>query len=358
MADRYYEPERYGRRYREQDDRYRDPWQGGAPRYHDEGAYGYTEREQGRGRGERDERGLFERAGDEVRSWFGNDEAQRRRLRDEGEYGGYGRARGSDWFPGRRPESRGDDRRWGGYGNDEVDRDWARQWGHVERGEQRAGGGAEREQGRGRGERDERGLFERAGDEVRSWFGSDEAQRRRMRDEGERGEQPRGGGGADQERSGGSSWTGRRGYGGEGYGRESQGREGQGYGGQTSGYATWAIWAVTGPHLGRGPRGYQRSDDRIKEDICERMSQHGQLDASDIEVRVVSAEVTIEGTVPDRQAKRLAEDIAESVAGVRDVHNQVRVAQPTSGQQGQASQQGQAGEQGTQGWQGERHRAA
>ncbi|HUF93075.1 MAG TPA: hypothetical protein VMR23_11900, partial [Candidatus Limnocylindria bacterium] len=64
MADRYYEPERYGRRYREQDDRYRDPWQGGAPRYHDEGAYGYTEREQGRGRGERDERGLFERAGD------------------------------------------------------------------------------------------------------------------------------------------------------------------------------------------------------------------------------------------------------------------------------------------------------
>jgi CBS domain-containing protein len=32
-------------------------------------------------------------------------------------------------------------------------------------------------------ERDERGFLERAGDEVRSWFGDEEAERRRMRDE-------------------------------------------------------------------------------------------------------------------------------------------------------------------------------
>jgi osmotically-inducible protein OsmY len=301
MADRYSESERFGRRFRDQDDRYREQWQGGGPRHHDEGAYGYTEREQGRSRGERDDRGFFDRAGDEVRSWFGDDEAQRRRMRDEAEYGGregYGRPRSGDWWQGRRPESRGDDRRWGGYGGgysrEEADRDWARQWGNIDRGPQQ----------------------QRSGE----W--------------------------GDPERYGGSSWTSRGGYGGEGYGRRS--------GGQSSGYDMWAPWAMGGgPHAGRGPRGYQRSDERIKEDICERMSQHGQLDASDLEVRVVNAEVTIEGTVNDRQAKRLAEDIAEAVMGVREVHNQVRVTQGMYGQQGQAGQQSTQGRQGEQ-----RNRAA
>src|SRR5688572_3548104 len=50
----------------------------------------------------------------------------------------------------------------------------------------RRGRGASRwsgEQGRERGGRDEdRGFFERAGDEVRSWFGDDDAERRRERD--------------------------------------------------------------------------------------------------------------------------------------------------------------------------------
>jgi hypothetical protein len=35
-----------------------------------------------------DDRGFFERAGDEVRSWFGDEEAERRRRRDQQEYGG------------------------------------------------------------------------------------------------------------------------------------------------------------------------------------------------------------------------------------------------------------------------------
>lgn len=302
MADRYSESERFGRRFRDQDDRYREHWQGGGPRYQDEGAYGYAEREQGRSRGDRDDRGFFDRAGDEVRSWFGDDEAQRRRMRDEAEYGGregYGRPRGGDWWQGRRPESRGDDRRWGGYGSgfsrEEPDRDWARQWGHIDRGQPQ--------------------------------------------------QQQRSGEWGDQERYGASSWTSRGGYGGEGYGPRS--------GGQGSGYEMWAPSAMGGPHAGRGPRGYQRSDERIKEDICERMSQNGQLDASDLEVRVVNAEVTIEGTVNDRQAKRLAEDIAEGVMGVREVHNQVRVTQGMYGQQGQAGQQSTQGRQGEQ-----RNRAA
>jgi osmotically-inducible protein OsmY len=93
--------------------------------------------------------------------------------------------------------------------------------------------------------------------------------------------------------------------------------------------------AVGGPHVGRGPRGYQRSDERIREDICERMCQSGELDASDIEVRVSNAEVTLTGTVRERQDKRLAEDIADEVSGVREVHNQLRLNQATGGQEGQ-----------------------
>jgi len=49
------------------------------------------------------------------------------------------------------------------------------------------------------------------------------------------------------------------------------------------------------------------------------------VDASDIDVRVSDCEVTLEGSVRERQEKRIAEDVAERVAGVRDVHNLLRV---------------------------------
>jgi osmotically-inducible protein OsmY len=99
-------------------------------------------------------------------------------------------------------------------------------------------------------------------------------------------------------------------------------------------------WQVRGPFTGRGPRGYQRSDDRIREDVCDRLTQHGLIDASDIEVRVENCEVTLTGTVDSREAKRMAEDVSDAVQGVREVHNQVRVKQeqqPLRGQQGMQS---------------------
>ena len=52
-----------------------------------------------------------------------------------------------------------------------------------------------------------------------------------------------------------------------------------------------------------------------------------------------NGEVTLTGTVDDRQAKRLAEDIAESVSGVREVHNQIRVQQGNMATQGMGSSQ-------------------
>ena len=84
---------------------------------------------------------------------------------------------------------------------------------------------------------------------------------------------------------------------------------------------------VSGEHRGKGPRGYQRSKERIHEDICERLSEDGYLDASDIDVKVENTEVILSGTVSSRDQKRRAEDLTESVSGVRHVENRIRVNQ-------------------------------
>lgn len=78
-------------------------------------------------------------------------------------------------------------------------------------------------------------------------------------------------------------------------------------------------------YRGRGPKGFQRSDDRLRELVSERLADHHDIDASDIEVTVSNGEVTLQGTVDDRRTKRLAEDVVESVGGVRDVHNHLKV---------------------------------
>jgi len=96
--------------------------------------------------------------------------------------------------------------------------------------------------------------------------------------------------------------------------RSSVGSERQGYSNQQdrSGFS------------GRGPKGYTRSDERIREDVCDRLSYDDEVDASDISVSVKDGEVTLEGSVADRHAKHRAEDIADAVHGVRDVHNKLK----------------------------------
>lgn len=117
-----------------------------------------------------------------------------------------------------------------------------------------------------RTDRSNRGWWDRAADEVSSWFGDDDAERRRDMD-------------ANRQ----------------------------------------------GSYRGRGPKNYTRSDDRIREDINDRLTDDHALDASDIDVEVNGAEVVLTGTVDSRYAKRRAEDIAESVTGVRNVENRIRV---------------------------------
>jgi hypothetical protein len=107
---------------------------------------------------------------------------------------------------------------------------------------------------------------------------------------------------------------------GRGWGTEEYGR---GMGGESFGQG----WKSTtyGRFRGRGPRSYRRSDERIREDVNDRLTEHPEIDAVDIEVAVLDCEVTLKGTVDDRDQKRLAEDVAEFTPGVKDVHNKIKV---------------------------------
>ncbi|MEN0059300.1 MAG: BON domain-containing protein, partial [Bdellovibrio sp.] len=79
-----------------------------------------------------------------------------------------------------------------------------------------------------------------------------------------------------------------------------------------------------------GPRSFTRSDDRVKEDVCERLTRHSAIDAADIEVEVKEGEVTLSGSVPERRMKHLAEDCCEHCYGVKEVTNNIRVKKEAS----------------------------
>lgn len=101
----------------------------------------------------------------------------------------------------------------------------------------------------------------------------------------------------------------------EGYGRQHYGR----------GFRDFPHDA-DGEHRGHGPRGFQRSDARILEQVCEHLTDDPMVDARGIEVRCQDGEVVLEGEVPGRWMKHRAEDIAAAVAGDDAVENRIRVA--------------------------------
>lgn len=102
---------------------------------------------------------------------------------------------------------------------------------------------------------------------------------------------------------------------------------------------------MRGSHRGKGPKGYERSPERLKEDICERLTDAPEVDASEVSISVKEGIVTLEGSVPDRRMKHRAEDIVEACPGVKDVENRLRVAGQGGRDQQQSGQQ--SGQQGT-----------
>jgi osmotically-inducible protein OsmY len=101
--------------------------------------------------------------------------------------------------------------------------------------------------------------------------------------------------------------------------------------------------------MGKGPKGYQRSDERIREEIADNLMRHPQIDASEIEIEVREGMVTLKGTVDDRQVKYMLEDEVEGVLGVKDVTNQVRVqkeSKSSGSHMGEGTQSGMSAGQG------------
>ncbi len=117
---------------------------------------------------------------------------------------------------------------------------------------------------------EDRDWWDRTKDEVSSWFGDDDARRRRRMDDRE------------------------------------------------------------GAHKGKGPKNYTRSTERIKEDASDRLSDDSLVDASNIDIEVKDNELTLSGTVGSRNEKRRAEDLVENVSGVSNVQNNLRVVESNS----------------------------
>jgi osmotically-inducible protein OsmY len=277
----------------------RDDWRGESRsyrsrRYEDDGgsSYGHDTRQ------DRDYQGTL-RAGDYGRYEEEESRSYPERFRQGGEYRGeYGRPDfGREYSGGEYGSGYRNEYGRGGYSSEESGRrsegrsrayGGAQEYGGYGYGDSRQGGAYEsggfgaytRDYGRkygsgslpggeyGRRDRDynrDRGWWDRATDEVSSWFGDDDAERRRRMDE----------------------------------------------------------------HRGKGPKNYSRSDERIREDVSDRLTDDPLVDASEIDVSVSNQEVTLSGTVHTRQQRRLAEDCAESVSGVKHVQNNLRVKQPS-----------------------------
>ena len=107
--------------------------------------------------------------------------------------------------------------------------------------------------------------------------------------------------------------------------------------------------SLRGPHAGRGPKGYKRSDQQIVEDACQRLERDGEIDATEIEIRAEDGVIRLRGTVQDRQTKRRAEECVESIYGARDVMNELRVQRGSEQSQGSQSTLGSQPSQGSQG---------
>jgi len=115
-----------------------------------------------------------------------------------------------------------------------------------------------------------------------------------------------------------------------GYGTHAGSGSQGGYGPQGNEHWPQALWNEQSRSQSRGPKGYKRSDERIREDLCERLMQSAHIDASEVTLDVKDGKVSLNGTVPERRMKHAIEDMAESCSGVNDVENKLRVSQADS----------------------------
>jgi hypothetical protein len=63
----------------------------------------------------------------------------------------------------------------------------------------------------------------------------------------------------------------------------------------------------------------------LKELICEHLTDDPAIDASNVSIDVTGQVVKLTGTVDDRSTKYEIEELVESLGGVKDIDNQLRV---------------------------------
>lgn len=259
------------------------------------------------------------KAGDRVRSWFDDDNARRRHGNDERDdrfpYGGERNGGHDDWRTQAHPSDERDQRgaRWDGP-RDERDRGY---YASQTFGSYRTDDRPYHDRYRGEHERDGRHHDPRLGT---AW----NAPQQRGRDAA-----------ADYFRAAREQRDDLQRYEAESPGAEFEDRADHDRGSLQD--EPWARergghWQQRGTdYAGRGPKDYRRSDERVREEICDCMTDDPMLDASDISVQVKDGVVVLSGSVSSREQKRRAEDVAERMSGVKDVTNQLRVAREATG---------------------------
>lgn len=97
---------------------------------------------------------------------------------------------------------------------------------------------------------------------------------------------------------------------------------GSGYRGSYYGSDSYDSASVS--YRGRGPKGYVRSDERLREIICEHLTDDPNIDASDISIEVEHQHVRLTGSIEDPELKQEVEALIERVGGVKGIDNQLR----------------------------------
>ena len=77
------------------------------------------------------------------------------------------------------------------------------------------------------------------------------------------------------------------------------------------------------------PSGDQRTDGQIEMDVVHALDGSQALKDDLITAATIQGEVTLSGTVSSDSSRQLAESLAESVSGVKAVHNNLKVGNPT-----------------------------
>jgi osmotically-inducible protein OsmY len=210
-------------------------------------------------------------------------------------YGGYGEDRDSDqsrYSQGRSGRSQGQSGQ-GGYGQSGYGQSGYGQGGYSQGGSSQQGGYG---QGGGYGDQNYGQSYDQGA------RGGQQSQYNRFRQQGY----------GDYGQSGPANWTG--------------GENNAEYGSSAGQY----MRQQRGAHFGKGPKNYTRSDERIREDVSDRLMHDDSLDATNIEVEIDNGEVTLSGPVENRADKRRAEDCIENVGGVKHVQNNIRVGEKES----------------------------